>query len=129
MLHYFTGSNYIPIFLDRKLSSSCQKKDYLSNSKHGSLVRIVSIISKIYVQLAGLDKMVISLQGGQNFSPAGQISLQCGMVSLMYGISLFFPLQITKFPGKELPVLPPPLLFRPVYSIYSLTDLVAVKFR
>ena len=41
---------------------------------------------------------------GQNFPPAGQISLQCGMVSLMY--FFIFSFQITKFPGKELPVLP-----------------------
>ena len=49
---------------------------------------------------------LISLQAGQNFPPAGQISLQCGMVSRMY--FLIFSLQITKFPGpgKELPVLP-----------------------
>ena len=48
--------------------------------------------------------MFISLLAGQNFPPAGQISLQCGMVTLMYFFT--FPLQITKFPGKELPVLP-----------------------
>ena len=48
--------------------------------------------------------MFISLQAGQNFPPAGQISLQCGMVSLMY--FFIFSLQITKFPGKELHVLP-----------------------
>ena len=48
--------------------------------------------------------MFISLQAGQNFPPAGQISLQCGMVSPMY--FFIFSLQITKFPGKELPVLP-----------------------
>ena len=48
--------------------------------------------------------MFISLQAGQNFPPAGQISLQCRMVSFMY-FFIFF-LQITKFPSKELPVLP-----------------------
>ena len=48
--------------------------------------------------------MFISLQAGQNFPPAGQISFQCGMVSLMY--FFIFSFQITKFPGKELPVLP-----------------------
>ena len=53
---------------------------------------------------SGLEKMFISLQAGQNFPPAGQISFQCGMVSLMY--FFIFSLQITKFPGKELPVLP-----------------------
>ena len=47
--------------------------------------------------------MFISLQAGQNFPPAGQISLQCGMVSRMY-FFIFF--QITKFPSKELPLLP-----------------------
>ena len=36
----------------------------------------------------GLEKMFISLQAGQNFPPAGQISLQCKMVSLMYHIEL-----------------------------------------
>ena len=34
--------------------------------------------------LAGLEKMFISLQAGQNLPPAGQISFQCGVVSLMY---------------------------------------------
>ena len=48
--------------------------------------------------------MVISLQAGRNSPLAGQISLQYTMVSLC--ISLFFPLQITKFSGKELLVLP-----------------------
>ena len=48
--------------------------------------------------------MFISLQAGQNFPPAGQISLQCGMVSLMY--FFIFSLQITSFPGKDLPILP-----------------------
>ena len=52
----------------------------------------------------GLEKMFISLQAEQNFPPAGQISLQCGMVSIMYFV--IFPLQITKFPGKGLPILP-----------------------
>ena len=54
--------------------------------------------------LAGLEKMFISLQAGQNFPSAGEISLQCGMVSLKY--FFIFPLQITKFPGKELPAQP-----------------------
>ena len=48
--------------------------------------------------------MFISLQAEQNFPPVGQISLQFGMVSIMY--FLIFSLQITKFPGMELPVLP-----------------------
>ena len=48
--------------------------------------------------------MFVSLQAEQNFLPAGQISLQCGIVSLMY--FLILSLHITKFPGKELPVLP-----------------------
>ena len=52
----------------------------------------------------GLEKMFISLQAGQNFPPAWQISLLCGMVSLMY--FFIFSLHITKFPGKELPGLP-----------------------
>ena len=47
---------------------------------------------------------VYSLQAGQNFPPAEQISLQCGVVSLMYFFIVC--LQITKFPGKEFPVLP-----------------------
>ena len=34
----------------------------------------------------------------------GKISLQCGMVSLMY--FFIFSLEISKFPSKELPVLP-----------------------
>ena len=54
--------------------------------------------------------MFFSLQAGQNFPPAGQISLQCGMVSLMY--FFIFSLQITRFPGKEFPVLP--IFSRPV---------------
>ena len=49
-------------------------------------------------------KMFISLQAGKKFPPAGQVSLRCGMVSLMY--FFIFSLQITKFHGKELPVLP-----------------------
>ena len=53
---------------------------------------------------SGLEKVFFSLQAGQNFPPAGQISLKCRMVSLMY--FFIFSLQITRFPGKELPVLP-----------------------
>ena len=48
--------------------------------------------------------MFIFLQAEQNFPPVGQISLQCGRVSLMY--FFIFSLHITKFPGKELPILP-----------------------
>ena len=44
-------------------------------------------------------KMFISLQAGQNFHPAGQISLQCEMVSVMY--FFIFSLQIKRFSGKE----------------------------
>ena len=51
-----------------------------------------------------LEKMFISLQAGQNFPPAGQISLQCGMVSCIY--FFIFSLKITKFLGKELIILP-----------------------
>ena len=38
----------------------------------------------------GLEKMFISLQAGGNFPLAGQISLQCGIVSLIF--LYFFPL-------------------------------------
>ena len=46
----------------------------------------------------------ISLQAGQNFPLAGQISLQRGMVSIMF--FFIFSLQIPKFNDKELPILP-----------------------
>ena len=49
----------------------------------------------------GQEKMFISLQAGQNFPPAGQISLQWGMGFLVY--FFIFSLQITKFPGKSFP--------------------------
>ena len=53
----------------------------------------------------GLDKIFISLQAGQNFPPARQISLQCGD-GFPYLFLYFFPSISQKFPGKELPVLP-----------------------
>ena len=65
--------------------------------------------------ITGLEKMFISLQAEQNFPPAGQISLQCGMVSLKY--FFIFSLQITRFPGKELPVLP--VFSRPVINMFT----------
>ena len=46
-------------------------------------------------------KMFLSLQAGQNFSPAGQISLQCGMVSLMY--FFVFPSKSQNFPARCFP--------------------------
>ena len=61
-------------------------------------------LKDVDTQSPGLEKLFISLQAGQNFPPAGQISLQCVMVSLM--CFFIFSLQITKFPSKGLPVLP-----------------------
>ena len=58
---------------------------------------------------AGLEKNFISLQAEENFPPAilMQISLQWGMVFFVHCMYFFTSsIQITKFPGKELPILP-----------------------
>ena len=52
-------------------------------------------------ETSGLEKMFISLQAGQNFPPAGQISLQCGMISLMY--FFIFPSNSQTFLARSFP--------------------------
>ena len=56
---------------------------FSSRTSQGRVRRSFQYCCDFGKSLSGL-KMFSSLQAGQKFPPAGQLSLQCGMVSLMY---------------------------------------------